>query len=435
MNKFNMYLGLVVDTKDPNKRGRVRVRIPQLHGLEDNMSNDTLPWYEPCMLGSGPDMGTFIIPTEGSNVWVMLPDNYSSLGFYLGGTFANNNLRELMGGGKDSEICSNSSGVLKSFEDIDVPKDVYSGKDSIEPTLQVLYKSIKGHTVKMEDGDEKESMSFLDRIGQVLTFYSPVKKKYNRYNEGRRGIDSANVGTAKEDSYIKDIAFITLKDVSGQVLRLVSKIGSVRNSFVELVSRVRGKDKYSGIRFDTTEGSEGFKLFVEDQVSKSRIVIKADLAKSALSFSVVEKGVEKFSMVCGKDGLVLNTEGTTNIASEGSITLKTNDSSIIKSKVTTMINSQFYKNTASVSIKESAPMIDISSDSTFNISAPLLNVVGTAVANFGAPLNNLCGVSNINPIVPVVVPVSRTDFGGYNPPDKNKTNNEYINEEVERGVV
>lgn len=73
--RFNqIYRGLVVDNDDPNKTGRVRVRV---HCVFDDVTNSHLPWAVPCLpifTGAGSGHGWFAVPEVNSEVFVFFEE-------------------------------------------------------------------------------------------------------------------------------------------------------------------------------------------------------------------------------------------------------------------------------------------------------------------------------------------------------------------------
>jgi hypothetical protein len=60
--------GIVVDNVDPEKLGRLKVRVEAAYGEQPA---EALPWAWPCFLGGGsPDCGFFYVPEKGACVWV-----------------------------------------------------------------------------------------------------------------------------------------------------------------------------------------------------------------------------------------------------------------------------------------------------------------------------------------------------------------------------
>jgi uncharacterized protein involved in type VI secretion and phage assembly len=60
---FGKYRGEVTDNVDPANRGRVEVKVPCL------LRKETM-WAMPCLPFGGKDMGLFMIPEQGTSVWV-----------------------------------------------------------------------------------------------------------------------------------------------------------------------------------------------------------------------------------------------------------------------------------------------------------------------------------------------------------------------------
>jgi hypothetical protein len=80
---LGFYRGVIEDNNDPEKAGRVRVRIFGIH-TEKKLKNETegipteeLPWAEPCMPlieGSISGFGAWSVPVQGSHVMVFFDD-------------------------------------------------------------------------------------------------------------------------------------------------------------------------------------------------------------------------------------------------------------------------------------------------------------------------------------------------------------------------
>lgn len=65
------YYGVVVDNNDPEKLRRIKVRIEDLHGTEQEIPDSDLPWaiqFRPTFLGGDVNLSTTAIPRIGSNV-------------------------------------------------------------------------------------------------------------------------------------------------------------------------------------------------------------------------------------------------------------------------------------------------------------------------------------------------------------------------------
>lgn len=93
VNWTGIWPGYVVDDRDPLKRGRVRIRIPQVYGadsdpVEQRIPDDRLPWARPCFPVTGAQDGDIKVPQLGAGVWAMFwagdPEHPVWLGGFLG---------------------------------------------------------------------------------------------------------------------------------------------------------------------------------------------------------------------------------------------------------------------------------------------------------------------------------------------------------------
>jgi len=89
---MGFYRGVIEDNKDPEKAGRVRVRIFGIH-TEKKLKTETegipteeLPWAEPCLPlieGSVSGFGVWSVPVQGSHVMVFFADGNILLPMYF----------------------------------------------------------------------------------------------------------------------------------------------------------------------------------------------------------------------------------------------------------------------------------------------------------------------------------------------------------------
>jgi uncharacterized protein involved in type VI secretion and phage assembly len=61
---FGKYRGTVANNIDPMSLGRVQVSVPSILG------DGRMSWAMPCVPYAGPQVGFFMIPPVGANVWV-----------------------------------------------------------------------------------------------------------------------------------------------------------------------------------------------------------------------------------------------------------------------------------------------------------------------------------------------------------------------------
>lgn len=163
VNYNAFYRGLVVNTKDPKHLGRVKVRIPSIHGVNPNLStyyisDSALPWATPAvMFASGNDMGNFVIPEKGTRVFVSFECNDRTKPVYFGG------IPSLIG---EPKIYNDQHHVFNGEEQTVYTNDL--NKDMKNYSERVIYKSFKGATIILDDYDGKEYIKIIDQSGQVF---------------------------------------------------------------------------------------------------------------------------------------------------------------------------------------------------------------------------------------------------------------------------
>ena len=61
--RYGKYLGIVKNTADPLRRGRLKVQVPQVLG-------ETEIWALPCVPYAGKDVGFLFLPKKETSVWI-----------------------------------------------------------------------------------------------------------------------------------------------------------------------------------------------------------------------------------------------------------------------------------------------------------------------------------------------------------------------------
>jgi uncharacterized protein involved in type VI secretion and phage assembly len=89
-NYHGIYPGIVIDNKDPLQQGRVKIRVEQIFGTEqDGISNSDLPWAFPCFPFIGKNSGFFMIPEIGTGIWIMFLAGYTDSPIWIGSWVSN----------------------------------------------------------------------------------------------------------------------------------------------------------------------------------------------------------------------------------------------------------------------------------------------------------------------------------------------------------
>lgn len=374
-----IYRARVEYRADPLRIGRIKVRIPQLHGIpgltEEVIEIEGLPWALPANSDtSGFDMGSFKVPHVGSFVWVHFEGGDQDKIRYSSGVYGRDSKEGHMYGSLDGEhpdpdTVPGGDWISPAGEN-EIPSDVFDGKDDNEPTRDVIHKSLKGHTIITEDEDEKESMSLIDRAGQIFRFISPIKRSENRtgdssFQRGTRNSIKGDQLDYEEQSFMGK-AVVVLKDLAGQIIRTVSEFGKEK---VEIVSRDKKETRQSVLQLRSGKSSVDYLLIAEDKEKNNKIYIKADATNLKLELVVVEGGQEK-SKIEMTSSRIRTTSGTIEEQSHGAI-----------------------KNLAGGSmVNHSKGSMDIGTDSSLGVFSSSANVVANGALNlFGSVINENSG--------------------------------------------
>lgn len=270
---------------DPKGLGRIKVRIPAIHGAaiggadylisskEQNKSGigvttEALPWAWPCFKTGGiSDSGDFDIPLIGASVWVMFEQADPRFPVWMGTwPYIPQNSQEVNTISSwnipDTPV---SMGTWMQEAGLTIPKEA---QDDLNDTfIRVIAKSPKGATILAKDTDEAEVLMIIDRLGQILEMYTPVNQSNNAGNEAQRGIrtarnqDDPSQSAFDPSTYCKDgKAYIRIIDAS-------YKNGAPSGQFIKLSAE---KDK----QLVRIHGASGHDVYIDSTSGGEKIVIK-----------------------------------------------------------------------------------------------------------------------------------------------------------------
>jgi len=163
--------GVVVLNEDPERRGRIKVRIPSYHGIPNEsrvwIKDEELPWCNPgVLISAGNDIGQRIIPTVGTRIFVMFEDGDLSKPVYFGG------IPQLI---RDTKYYNGQDASILGGNAIPITTDD-SMSDFYDTEAQaaqgVLFKSLKGFTIYYNDTDGHEVVKIIDQAGQLIKMQS-----------------------------------------------------------------------------------------------------------------------------------------------------------------------------------------------------------------------------------------------------------------------
>lgn len=171
------YRARVESNLDPLHLGRIRARIPQIHGIEGDtaLSNEALPWaYPVTTTGTGFNHGSCIVPETGDYVFIAFENGDRNSPIYFGGCYGipqgakqygnkgDNPSAQSMWGGKGYSACPGVN---------ELPTEVYSVGDS--PNGKVIYKSPKGFIIMTNETDNEEQLIIADNDNQQIVITNP----------------------------------------------------------------------------------------------------------------------------------------------------------------------------------------------------------------------------------------------------------------------
>lgn len=95
---YAKYRGQVIDNKDPNGLGRLKVQVPSVLG------DVTDSWAMPAAPYAGPQVGFFFLPPIGANVWVEFEGGDHTLPIWTGGYWTTKDDLPLSPAGPDTKV-------------------------------------------------------------------------------------------------------------------------------------------------------------------------------------------------------------------------------------------------------------------------------------------------------------------------------------------
>ena len=206
-----LYRGQVEDNRDPKKLGRIKVRVPQMHGIppqkdisqtsdsngnnpanskdsesakpldkgasnsespavSDHIDTSGIPWASPITAtGTGHDHGSIMVPHIGDYVFIMYENGDRQAPVYLGGCYGIPTQQKQFGYIDESDSTNNRGAFKSPAGAVECPMEVYDPHG--DPSMRILYKSPKGFVIGVNetDGDEHLLLHAFDNQAISIT--------------------------------------------------------------------------------------------------------------------------------------------------------------------------------------------------------------------------------------------------------------------------
>ncbi len=253
--KHGVYYAYVHDANDPERKGRVKLKIPQLYG---DSEYDYTEWVDVLTPSSGNDCGCMLTPEKGDEGLALVTtlngdiQHPICIGFINAGNKNNPDTplesQELCDGTK----CIDCPEKKEPLSEVQEHKEFHNHTNQFWcPKIKTLYKSPKGAAIILGDRGESEFLRFIDQTGQVLEFSCPVKKEKTR----KRGLNNALNGDQfdTETDITDEGAYIKLMDLANQFLEFNSKF---MQEFTHVVNRNKQGDSYNEIYMSVKPNDE-----------------------------------------------------------------------------------------------------------------------------------------------------------------------------------
>jgi len=250
----------VVSLDDPSKSGRVKVRVFLLHGTPAETPDSALPWAEVAYQGGAYDAGEFDPPPVGVKVLVGFRMGEEDMPIVMGTVRGKPTAAQLLRSTRDNDVEPKWASPAGESE---TPKDVFQDETAavLHPQRRVWRKSLKGHTIVVEEKDGSEFLKIIDRVGQTIEMSCPVTQEENSSIAAQRGLADASRGTQfDQERLVESRGYIRICDVAGQEILLD---GRSANENILIANRNRSGARAQTITMSNKRGKEYVQI--EDQ--------------------------------------------------------------------------------------------------------------------------------------------------------------------------
>lgn len=212
---YGVQIGYIVDVREDN----LKPYQIDVVGVYDYVLEESRPWARVLNFGGGSyDSGGQPMYVRGATVAILFQNGNRFLPMIVGGI--------QKGVGETQEYASEifpGEGSYTPNSNRPTSLDTDTPVEMLTPGVYTLYKSPKGATIVVSEAPEAEYFKFIDRAGQEIEMFSPVKNLANTNNKAQRGDAEAGNDSALPYDQIKEEAYIRVTDLSGNQIELYSK--------------------------------------------------------------------------------------------------------------------------------------------------------------------------------------------------------------------
>jgi uncharacterized protein involved in type VI secretion and phage assembly len=198
--RYGKYRGFVEDNEDPDKLGRLKLRVPKVYG------SDPSDWALPCLpFGGAASHGLFLLPEIDDMVWVEFEEGDIDHPIWTGCGWPDGEVPEF---GRRTLLTP--KGHKLEFIDVDDEEAVIlthslgDAKIEIDPKGTVSIADQSGGSVKLDA--ENEELIITDKHGNTITMNS----------------DGITIEDANSNKLVMESAGITFEDANGNKLAMKS---------------------------------------------------------------------------------------------------------------------------------------------------------------------------------------------------------------------
>lgn len=137
---YGKYRGFVVDNEDPEHLGRLKVTVPSVLGPDV-----VTGWASPCTpYGGAANQGCLFIPEQESGVWIEFEEGDLEFPIWVGSFWSKPD--------GNSELPKPNKVDGKEEDDVQAP------------VTRKIIKTLKGHSIQLEDKDGEEMITIVHRV-------------------------------------------------------------------------------------------------------------------------------------------------------------------------------------------------------------------------------------------------------------------------------